>query len=269
MNVAFLTLSAILFYLASSLLVGLRLGHRGTGRAVPRSAVLITGFIGLALHAAVLYLELHTARGINLSFFNVASLTSWMISTLLLVSALGKPVETLGLAVFPLASIAMLADLYFPGSHLMAQDSSWELRLHVVVSILAYAMLTLATIQALILAIQDSHLRSHHPGGLIRALPPLQTMESLLFEMIGLGFILLSLSLLSGFVYLEDMFAQHVAHKTMLSIIAWVVFAALLWGRYRFGWRGATAIRWTLAGFVLLMLAYFGSKAIIELVLQR
>ena len=269
MNVTFLTLTAIALYLVSAGLVGVRLYRRHEGENVSRAAVLGSGFMALAAHAGVLYLELHTSQGINLSFFNVASLTAWMISALLLASALGKPVETLGLAVFPIACLALLADLRFPGHHLLADEASWELRLHVVISILAYAMLTLATIQAVILAIQDRHLRSHHPGGFIRALPPLQTMESLLFEMIGLGFTLLSLSLLSGFVYLDDMFAQHVAHKTLLSIIAWIVFAALLWGRYRFGWRGTTAIRWTLAGFVLLMLAYFGSKAILELVLHR
>lgn len=269
MNETLLTFTAIALYLACTVLIGLRLYRPQVAENVPRAAILVSGFLALAVHAGVLYSELHTAQGINLSFFNVASLTAWMISALLLVSALGKPVETLGLAVFPLACAALLADLRFPGSHLLADQGSWELRLHVVVSILAYAMLTLATIQALVLAIQDRHLRSHHPGGIIRALPPLQTMESLLFEMIGLGFVLLSLSLLSGFIYLDDMFAQHVAHKTLLSIIAWIVFASLLWGRYRFGWRGATAIRWTLSGFVLLMLAYFGSKAILELVLQR
>ncbi|RMG32852.1 MAG: cytochrome C biogenesis protein, partial [Gammaproteobacteria bacterium] len=180
-----------------------------------------------------------------------------------------KPVEVLGLAIFPLTAVAMALDLHNPGHHLLGNEVSWSLRVHVTVSILAYAMLTLATVQALLLALQDNHLRSHHPGGFIRALPPLQTMESLLFEMIGLGFVLLTLSLLSGFLYLEDMFAQHVVHKTLLSIIAWVVFGALLWGRWRFGWRGTTAIRWTLTGFVVLMLAYFGSKAVLELILQR
>ena len=269
MNVTLLTFAAIALYLAATGLIGVRLYRRHEEKNVSRAAVLISGFLALAVHAGVLYAELHTAQGINLSFFNVASLTAWMVSALLLASALGKPVETLGLAVFPIACLALLADLSFPGRHLLADEANWELRLHVVISILAYAMLTLATLQALILAIQDRHLRSHHPGGFIRALPPLQTMESLLFEMIGLGFVLLSLSLLSGFLYLDDMFAQHVVHKTLLSLIAWVVFALLLWGRYRFGWRGRTAIRWTLAGFVLLMLAYFGSKAILELVLQR
>lgn len=269
MNETFLTIAAVVPYLACTALIGLQLYRRDDTKSVSRPAILITGFVALALHAGVLYSELHTAQGINLSFFNAGSLTAWMISALLLISALGKPVESLGLVVFPLACIALLTDLYFPGSHMLADETNWELRLHVVVSILAYAMLTLATVQALVLALQDRNLRSHHPGGLMRALPPLQTMESLLFEMIGLGFILLSLSLLSGFIYLENMFAQHVAHKTLLSLIAWIVFAGLLWGRYRFGWRGTTAIRWTLSGFVLLMLAYFGSKAILELVLQR
>jgi ABC-type uncharacterized transport system permease subunit len=102
----------------------------------------------------------------------------------------------------------------------------------------------------------------------VRALPPLQTMESLLFEMIAVGFVLLSLALLSGFSFLEDMFAQRQVHKTVLSIIAWFVFGTLLWGRYRFGWRGQKALIWTLSGFVVLMLAYFGSKVVIELILS-
>jgi ABC-type uncharacterized transport system permease subunit len=94
-------------------------------------------------------------------------------------------------------------------------------------------------------------------------------MENLLFQMLTAGFILLSLSLFSGILFLEDLFAQHLAHKTVFSIIAWLVFGTLLWGRWRFGWRGRTAIRWTLSGFFFLMLAYFGSKLVLEIVLQR
>ncbi len=268
MNMTLLTYPGTVLYLLATALVAARLFG---GRSAPdrRPLVLGLGFMALILHGAVLYSELVTEAGINLGFFNAASLTAWMIAALLLVSALGKPVEMLGLVVFPLAALTMLLDLHNPGHHLLDNEADWTLGAHVTVSILAYAMLTLATIQALLLAIQDNHLRSHHPGGFIRVLPPLQTMEVLLFEMIGLGFVLLSLSLLSGFFYLEDMFAQHVAHKTLLSLIAWVVFGALLWGRYRFGWRGTTAIRWTLTGFVVLMLAYFGSKAVLELVLHR
>jgi len=92
-------------------------------------------------------------------------------------------------------------------------------------------------------------------------------MERLLFEMITAGFLLLTLALISGFVFTDDLFAQHLAHKTVLSMIAWVVFATLLGGRYLLGWRSRTALRWTLAGFILLMLAFFGSKAVLELII--
>jgi ABC-type uncharacterized transport system permease subunit len=94
-------------------------------------------------------------------------------------------------------------------------------------------------------------------------------MEFLLFQLIGAGFVLLSISLVSGFLFLENMFAQHLAHKTVLAILAWMVFAVLLIGRLRHGWRGQTAIRWTLGGFLSLMLAYFGSKMVLEWILDR
>ena len=157
----------------------------------------------------------------------------------------------------------------YPGARFLDPATSWGLRAHVLVSMLAYSLLALASVQAVLLAIQDHHLHNRHPGGFIRALPPLQTMESLLFEMIGAGFVLLTLSLLSGFLFLEDMFAQHLAHKTVLAVAGWFVFGMLLLGRFRAGWRGRTAIIWTLSGFVVLMLAYFGSKAVLELILQR
>ena len=135
-------------------------------------------------------------------------------------------------------------------------------------SILAYSLLSIAAVQAVLLYIQDTHLHNKHPGGFIRALPPLETMETLLFQMIGLGFIVLSISLLSGVPYIENILDQRLVHKTVLSVTAWVVFGILLFGRWRFGWRGRTAIRWTISGFILLMLAYFGSKFVIQLILQ-
>jgi len=269
MNVSYFVFPAVALYLAAGLGIGMRLFSHPEPSRIPRALAISLGFGAAFLHAAVLYLELHTSAGINLDFFNAASLTAWMIVVLLLASALSKPVDNLAILIFPMAAIVLLLDLRYPGQHLLGAEASWALRLHVITSILAYAMLTLASVQALLLAVQDNHLRSHHPGGFVRALPPLQTMESVLFELIGVGFILLSVSLLSGFIYLEDLFAQKVAHKTILSILAWIAFGVLLWGRMRFGWRGRTAIRWTLVGFVVLMIAYFGSKAILELVLQR
>ena len=269
MNMTLIALPAALFYLSGGFATGLRLfGEEGNWRP-PRSLGIALGFVGLLLHAVVLYDQLFTVGGLNLSFFNAVSLAAWTVVALLLISSLSKPVENLAILALPIAAVTILLDVRYPGSHLLSEESEWALRVHVLTSLLAYSLLTLASAQAILLAIQDHHLRRHHPGGFIRALPPLQTMESLLFEMISLGFILLSVGLLTGFLYLEDMFAQHLVHKTVLSIVAWIAFATLLWGRFRFGWRGRTAIRWTLVGFSVLMLAYFGSKAVIELILQR
>ncbi len=269
MNMMLIAIPAAVLYFAGGLSTGLRLFGTGDNWRPARSLGIGLGFGALLLHAIMLYAELFTVRGLNLSFFNAVSLAAWTVAGLLLVSALSKPVENLAILALPVAAITVLLDLRFPGDHLLSEGAGWALRVHVLTSMLAYSLLTLASVQALLLAIQDNHLRRHHPGGFIRALPPLQTMESLLFEMISLGFLLLSVALATGFAYLEDMFAQHLVHKTVLSIVAWIAFAILLWGRYRFGWRGRTAIRWTLIGFAVLMLAYFGSKAVIELILKR
>lgn len=140
---------------------------------------------------------------------------------------------------------------------------------HVLVSVLAYSMLTVAAIQAVLLAYQENHLKHHrHSNSIIRAFPPMQTMEKLLFEFLWVGLILLTLSLASGFLYLHDAFVQHVAHKTILSVLAWILFVILLAGRRVLGWRGQTATRWTLSGFTFLMLAFFGSKFVMDLMIN-
>jgi ABC-type uncharacterized transport system permease subunit len=145
--------------------------------------------------------------------------------------------------------------------------ADWKIQLHIVLSLFSAGFLTLAAAQAVTLAVQDRLL--HAPGPLVDSLPALTTMEHLLFVMIGLGFSMLSLSLLSGLLFVDDLMAQHLAHKTVLSVAAWAVFGALLWGRWRRGWRGRTAIRWSLVGYAVLVLAYFGSKLVLEQILSR
>ncbi|WP_456412638.1 cytochrome C assembly family protein [Thiolapillus sp.] len=261
-------IAAVALYVLSGAVFTLRLFRTDSLKRPAKSLGLMLGFAALLLHAYLLYLLLHTMHGVNFSFFNAVSFAAWVISLLYLLAALSKPVESLGMVLLPMAALTLLLDHFFPGISLLPPDTNWELRAHVISSILAYSVLAMAAVQAVLLAVQDRHLRKHHPGGFIRALPPLQTMESLMFEMIMVGFVLLTLALASGFVFLDDMFAQHLVHKTLLSLFAWLAFGVLLWGRYRFGWRGRTAIRWTLTGFVVLALAYFGSKAVVELVLK-
>ncbi|MCW8907951.1 MAG: cytochrome c biogenesis protein CcsA, partial [Sedimenticola sp.] len=235
---------------------------------LPRYTGILTAIGGILLHAYLLYQGMDIEGGLNLSFFGASSLIAWTVVLLLMLSALSKPVENLGITLLPLAALTIALEMHFPPDHIMAGNAPWGLRIHVLISLLAYSMLTMASVQAILLAIQDHHLRHQHPGGFIRALPPLQTMEALLFEMIGFGFALLTVALLSGFLFLEDLFAQHLVHKTLLSIVAWLVFGTLLWGRHRFGWRGQKALTWTLAGFLVLMLAYFGSKFVLEIIIS-
>ncbi len=234
-----------------------------------KAPILALALGGVALHGIAAYRLLFPGGGMDLHFFNALSLTAWLIALLWGAMAAVQPVESLGIAILPIAALALLLQIGLGGAQPSLGTGNLGLDLHILLSMLAYSVLSIAAFQAILLAIQDKHLREKHPGGFVRALPPLQAMEKLLFRLIGAGFVLLTFALLVGALYVEDLFAQHLVHKTVLSIIAWCVFAMLLWGRWRFGWRGRTAIRWTLGGFFFLMLAYFGSKWVIEIVLKR
>lgn len=264
---------AIALYLLTSLLLGIRLFGGQTaatrGKIFGKVQIIAIGLVAVGLHAVTLYQNLFVPEGLNLGFFNAISLITWLIALLILLASFSNPVENLGVFLLPVTALAILCDMVFSTPHTLMTAQAMELKLHIFMSVLAYSLLSIAAVHAVLLAVQDRHLRTKRPGGFIRALPPLQTMESLLFQMIALGLVLLSLSLISGTIYIEDMFAQHIVHKTILSIVAWVVFATLLWGRWRFGWRGSIAIRWTLSGFFVLLLAYIGSKWVLEVILQR
>ncbi len=226
-------------------------------------------YIGAAaVLAHIVSLILLPAAGWAPSLFSAISLATGLIAGLFILVCLTRPLSSLGLVVFPLAAAGVLGGLQVLSPVTGPLATGGVLLGHIILSMLAYAILFLAAAQAVLLAVQDHCLRQHRPNGFIRSLPPVQTMETVLFELITLGFILLSLALLLGLGNLQDMFAQQVAHKTILSTLAWMLFAGLLWGRWQLGWRGRTAIRWTLSGFGLLLLAYFGSKVVLELILS-
>ncbi|NOQ76496.1 MAG: phosphohydrolase [Methylococcaceae bacterium] len=234
-----------------------------------RKKTTLPAWLAVFLHIGYTFSLFMQQSSFNFSLFNTASIISSLVAFLLLLASITNPVEKLGLAVFPLASIALLSTLIFPGKELNIQISNWQMSTHILSSIIAFSLLNIAALQAIMLAIQESQLKNHPPQKFIRTLPPLQTMETLLFQMIGTGLLFLSISLVSGFIFIEDLFAQHLAHKTILAIVAWITFSGLLTGRIKYGWRGQTAVKWTLAGFTLLLLAYFGSKLVLELILQK
>ena len=260
---------SFVLYLSSGILLLLRLNSHASVARLSRFQLLLPAIIAVVLHGWMVYQGLLTAQGMDVGIFAVLSLVGWLVALLLLAATVTQPIESLGIFVFPIVAVMLLLRMLNPEGYYLAQNLGAGLEFHILTSILAYSLLSIAAVQAILLYIQDTHLHNKHPGGFIRALPPLETMETLLFQMITLGFIVLSVSLLSGVLYVENIFDQQLVHKTVLSIIAWVIFGILLFGRWRFGWRGRTAIRWTISGFVLLMLAYFGSKFVIQLILQR
>lgn len=260
-------LTAFLAYLAATAYGAMRARHAETQPGgLPQWPMTLLGAAALVLHAVAIHREVNLPVGLNLGWVTVFSVTAWLIGLLSFLSSLRAATANLAVGIFPLVGMAVLLLPFARRTSTVLRDLSWQLEMHILLSVLAYGLLALAAFQAIVLAVQHRRLRRHRPGGLLRALPPLAELENLLFHTVTLGFALLSLALLSGLVFLEDMFAQHLAHKTILSICAWVVFGVLLWGRWRFGWRGRTAARVTLAGFGLLALAYFGSKFVLELI---
>lgn len=262
---SFFSIVAILMYIIAATWCGLRLSQHPLIIRWDYSLDRWFGLCAVVLHSVCI--GLWSVNSLALDFFSAISLVTGLMTVLFLISTTVKPIENLGIVVFPLAACGLAIAAMLPQPEVSSSMVSWGLSIHIVSSLLAYAMLCLAAIQAVLLAIQDRQLRSHHAGGFIHHLPPLQTMEAVLFELIGLGWVVLSIALIGGFVYLQDIFAQHLVHKSVLSVCAWLLFAGLLWGRWQFGWRGRTAIQWTLVGFICLMLAYFGTKAVLEFIL--
>jgi len=230
---------------------------------------LTVGLAAATLHFAANLLMLDIRQGFSLDLLDSMSFITNLIVAVLLFLSRRKPVQNLLLVGYPLAMITLLLALFLePPSHRVQQAQAGIL-LHASLSIVAYSIFSVAALQALLLFIQNKQLKTHISSRLIKALPPLQTMESMLFETIWAGMLLLTLSILTGALFFEDLFAQHLVHKTAFSLIAWVIFSILLLGRHIYGWRGPTASRWTLGGTIILMLGYLGSKLVLELILQR
>lgn len=221
-------------------------------------------------HIAALFDYGATARGLDLHFFAALSLVGLGIALLCALLSLARPaMAALGLIVYPIAAGCHLVYALRGVSAASTSSLSWQIHLHAWLALLAYATLSLAALVAIMLWLQERALRRRQFASVLRAFPPLTLIEALLFQLIAAGFALLTLALLSGVVFVDNLFAQHLVHKTVLSLLAWAAFGALLFGRMRYGWRGRRAVRLTLTAMALLGLAFFGSKFVLELVLMR
>lgn len=227
-----------------------------------RWAVFGVGLGAICLHAVLLHAVIDSSSGQNLSLLNVFSLVMWCVAILELVAMLFRQVDALGLVVFPMAMLAILLSLVFPHQRIIDAAAHPDTLFHILLALLTFCVLLFAGILAGFLAIQEWLLRSKRTWYFLQSLPALQTMESLLFQVITLGFVLLSAVVVTSLYFYFDVIWHHVAmrHKAVFVIAAWLLFAVLLLGRQLWGWRGRRAINYTLVGVVLLLFSYFGSQ---------
>jgi ABC-type uncharacterized transport system permease subunit len=245
-----------------------------------RQGALISGVTALAwaVHGAALWSDAFAPNGLRIGFAIMLSAALWVSVAAYWIENRNFALDGLRRLVMPCACAVALLPLVFPGAVMPLQNQSSAFGWHVAVAVLAYSTLTIAAFHAVLMALQESRLHarvvpagSRWFGGALDQLPALLTMEKLLFRLIGIGFVLLTLTVLSGVVFSEQLFdrAMRWDHKNIFALLSWMLFAALLAGRRWRGWRGKTALRFTLAGFATLALAYVGSRFVLEVVLQR
>lgn len=226
--------------------------------------------IALAIHGWLLYRSLLYPEGLNLGLTNALSTIFWLTALIYWGTNFRHDLHRLQAFVLPPAALALLMEWAWPENHPVTYAEPL-FRLHLVIAFVAYSLLTFAALHALLMALAERTL--HRKPTLLRLpdFPPLISMERLLFQIVGAGFVLLTLTVLSGIVFSEQLFHQvfKLNHKTIFAILSWLIFAALLVGRWKYGWRGRTAVRWTLSGFTVLLLAYVGSKFVLEILLGR
>lgn len=240
-------------------------------RGILGNAVLLP----IALHGYLLYDTLWFAGALNLGLVQALSLILWLTILVYWLAHFFYPLASLKALALPLAGVGAVLPLIFPGifpgAQSMPHATSWAFDAHVLAAMLAYSLFTIAALHAGLMSLVESSLHRARLPTLLRNLPPLLTMETLLFRIIGVGLVLLTLTLISGVVFSEQIFgrAWQFNHKVLFGFISWAVFAVLLAGHRFYGWRGRTAVTWTMSGFGFLVLAYLGSKFVLEVILHR
>ena len=227
--------------------------------------------LGLALHGYLLYRDIFSVGEINLGFYFALSAIFWLTVLVYWLADLKHQLHSLQAFVLPPAALFVVLPAFAIKNHFMPQAAQPLFMAHIGIALLAYSLFTFAALHALLMTIAERSL--HNKPTLIKlpSFPPLMVMESLLFKVITIGFVLLTFTLISGMLFSEHIFGKPLefTHKIVFSIASWLIYGWLLFGRYQFGWRGKKAINITLIGFVLLLLAYVGSKFILQVLLGR
>ncbi len=227
--------------------------------------------VPLGLHGYLLTQDLFAGGGFNFGFLNAISMILWLTLLVYWFARFFYPVGALKMLVLPLAAVGACLPEVFPADHQLANTGLLAFRIHISMAMLAYSLFTIAVLHAVLISLVEKRLHSVAMPKIFQTFPPLLTMESLLFRMIGLGFVILTFTLVSGALFADEIFGRALQfnHKVLFGLISWAVFAVLLWGHHIYGWRGKIAVRWTVSGFVFLLLAYLGSKFVVEMLLQK
>lgn len=235
------------------------------------TTVRILMLVAIGVHGLALNQSIFAGDGMHFGFGLAVSLVVWLAISFYWIETFYTRLDGLHVMVLPAGVVGSLLPLAFPGQHILANAGSPAFRAHFIIAMLSYSLFTLAALHAMLMAVAERQLHSGRLKRPFANLPPLLTMETLLFRLIGIAFILLTLTLTSGIVFSEALFGQafRLDHKTVFAIISWLLFGALLVGRTAWGWRGRVALRWTLAGFAALVLAYVGSRFVAEVLLGR
>lgn len=227
--------------------------------------------VTLLAHGTLLFQNFVASDVFGLSAGSALSLTLWLSVAIFWTGGFYYRLDGIQPLLLPAAAFATLAGALIPAMRSFQGADLPAFRAHILAAMLSYSLLTIAALIAVLMSVADKRLHQHTQNSLAANLPPLLGLESLLFKVLTAGFVLLTITLGSGVLFSEEIFHKpfQLNHKTLFTLIAWIVFAALLTGRQLMGWRGRTAVRWTLSGFSLLLLAYIGSKFVLEVVLQR
>lgn len=261
MSAAWPGIPAVVLYLAGALLVARHL--RARNWMVGKTTRIIAGVAAL-LHAASAWLAIATPDGVDFSLFVVGSLVAVVLVAALLLVSLAQPLHNLYLLMLPLAALAIVGSLLLGGTTGRRAQVDIGLVAHAVVAVAAYSVLALAAFQSLLYLVLDRRLRHHEAIGAATGLPPLQTMESMLFVLLWTGLALLTGAIVTALAFLDDVLAPHLVQHTTLATASWFLYVVLLGGHFLFGWRGRTTTLLALVAFAVLALAYFGGKFVVE-----
>ena len=229
---------------------------------------IISALTGLIWHTWTLLILVLVPEGIALSIGNTASLIGLQLTLVALISCIETSLRGLAGGMLFLAAIAATATGAAPGT-VEAQSMTWQIRLHVLTSLFAYGLLAVGAIVAIYALVQEKRLHAGLLSSVNQLFAPLETTEKLLFGITSGGFLALMVAVSTGFAFVDNLFAQHLVHKTALSLLALILFGLLLAGRHFGGWRGKRAVYLYLWGFAFLCLAYFGTRYILEEILGR